>query len=1131
MSADLLTARGNPVTERTLSTRSTRSSRHRPRARARSVGPIFFALAVLLLSSWAGSHGGPLSSLSVSHVSPASTAASTALAGASASLARGAGPAHGEQLKCSSTGATQASCSVPAASSWSRVTTVNGPPSRAGASLAYDFTDGYVLLFGGTTDFTGSGQSPVIGDTWSYAQGIWTNLTPSLPTAPSARYDASMVFDQADGYVLLFGGDSADLGTNLLGDTWKFQSGAWTNLTSTLTVSPSPRFGAQITFDAADNYVLLFGGAYNVCSFICELYTAQDTWTFSGGKWTELNPSVSPEGLDSGALAYDATTGYSVLFGGENGTAGVFTLPYPSTWKFLGGVWTNITPAFSPPSTQFDAMAYDAADGALVLYGGCLTYASGPWPSNCVIPTNTTWEFTGTWSEVFAVIHPAGTYAAEVMTYDPAIHALLVISPDLPQPYGSVGTIYMNGTWTFAHGTWTHYDPVPIQEEAGMAYDAADGYVVLFGGVEGGYENETWIYQAGTWREASTPSTLAGRGAPCMAYDAADGYVLLFGGYMFLGPLAQHDFRDSWKFVGGVWTNLSIADTASPPPRDEAAMAWDAADGYMVLFGGFGGNVYPMAMLDDTWSYVGGVWTNHTAGMLTFPQARVETQMAYDAADGYVVLYGGFGVGATLGDTWTYVGGTWTQLTPITAPDAMDSGIMMYDAADGYIMLLSGEYVAAWCSCYMLWDQFWTFSGGIWTNASAQVHPEARIYAAGAYDGAENAAIVTTGITGYNAAPLWRDTWRYGGPVYGATITASPGAGTSPLSTSLTVAVSGGTGPYTEAWSLGDGTTGSGLALTHSYTSYGTYTVSVNVTDSNGLKTEAAVAVLVHPPPPVSTGALTVGASANPTSGNAPLTVAFTSSVSGGTTPYTYQWTYGDGGGTSAAADPSHIYNSSGTFTAWLNVSDNGGHHASTAVVITVTSTGTQLHAVASAGTRSGAAPLTVLFSGSATGGTGRITYQWNFGDSSPKSAYADPTHTYNSSGTYTAVLTVTDTTGATATAQVTIQVSAPGSGPGGSNGTTSNNGLLGLPGDEGIAVIGVIAAAVIAALVLILFLRKRKGPTTAAAPPAPAAQAPPAPPAAPAAPPPIAPPPTPPTLPPEAPMAPPPLPPPPPPA
>jgi PKD repeat protein len=72
-------------------------------------------------------------------------------------------------------------------------------------------------------------------------------------------------------------------------------------------------------------------------------------------------------------------------------------------------------------------------------------------------------------------------------------------------------------------------------------------------------------------------------------------------------------------------------------------------------------------------------------------------------------------------------------------------------------------------------------------------------------------------------------------------------------------------------------------------------------------------------------------------SGYAPLTVSFSSSGSSDPdgTIVGYSWNFGDGG-TSTSANPSHAYNSVGTFTATLTVTDDRGGTNSKSVTITV---------------------------------------------------------------------------------------------------------------------------------------------------------------------------------------------------
>ena len=83
--------------------------------------------------------------------------------------------------------------------------------------------------------------------------------------------------------------------------------------------------------------------------------------------------------------------------------------------------------------------------------------------------------------------------------------------------------------------------------------------------------------------------------------------------------------------------------------------------------------------------------------------------------------------------------------------------------------------------------------------------------------------------------------------------------------------------------------------------------------------------------------------------------------------------------------------------------------------------------AVANANVRFGTAPLAVQFNGSASSDPEgqALTYRWDFGDGSPVSTQANPTHTFNAPAgvptRYDVTLTVTDTGGATNAATMVI--------------------------------------------------------------------------------------------------------------
>ena len=137
----------------------------------------------------------------------------------------------------------------------------------------------------------------------------------------------------------------------------------------------------------------------------------------------------------------------------------------------------------------------------------------------------------------------------------------------------------------------------------------------------------------------------------------------------------------------------------------------------------------------------------------------------------------------------------------------------------------------------------------------------------------------------------------------------------------------------------------------------------------------------------------------------------------------TYAWDFGDGT-TSSDPDPTPHATPPGDYTATLTVTDDSGD--SDVKTIDIVSNPNVLPvAVANSDVSSGNAPLAVQFTGAdSVDPDGTITgYSWDFGDGSPLSTDANPSHTYTVAGEYSAVLTVTDSDGDTATAALTIDV------------------------------------------------------------------------------------------------------------
>jgi len=157
----------------------------------------------------------------------------------------------------------------------------------------------------------------------------------------------------------------------------------------------------------------------------------------------------------------------------------------------------------------------------------------------------------------------------------------------------------------------------------------------------------------------------------------------------------------------------------------------------------------------------------------------------------------------------------------------------------------------------------------------------------------------------------------------------------SPLVNSLvtfTAVTTGGILPYTVSWNFGDGGSGTGAIVTHTYTSAQSFTITETAKDSSTTTQTAtsSQSVTIFATPQLSTTFQV--SSSSPQIGQA---VTFTESATGGTSPYTYTVTFGDGG--TGTGDPvTYAYSASGTYTATVTVTDSASPQASVSASITL---------------------------------------------------------------------------------------------------------------------------------------------------------------------------------------------------
>ena len=248
-----------------------------------------------------------------------------------------------------------------------------------------------------------------------------------------------------------------------------------------------------------------------------------------------------------------------------------------------------------------------------------------------------------------------------------------------------------------------------------------------------------------------------------------------------------------------------------------------------------------------------------------------------------------------------------------------------------------------------------------------------------------------------------------------AVLTANSLQGESPYSISFDANSSTGN-IVSYSWTFGDGETGTGAAVSHTFTTPGSYNVELQVTDNLGVTDQDSVVVEVTAPQTINTPPTAVIAPSTGV-GEAPLSIVFDGSGSTDRdgTITSYQWDMGDGT-LLQGSQVNHTYTMAGTFNATLSVTDNGNltDSVSTPIVVSpAVEPNIAPTAVLTASTVQGYAPLAISFdAGQSTDPDGTISsYLWSFGDGSTETGMT-ASHIYNLPGSYTVTLQVTDNSG-----------------------------------------------------------------------------------------------------------------------
>lgn len=230
----------------------------------------------------------------------------------------------------------------------------------------------------------------------------------------------------------------------------------------------------------------------------------------------------------------------------------------------------------------------------------------------------------------------------------------------------------------------------------------------------------------------------------------------------------------------------------------------------------------------------------------------------------------------------------------------------------------------------------------------------------------------------------------------------------------------------TYSWNFGDGSTGTGRLVTHTFTSARTFVVTMTVTDAAGASASKASSVTIAN---VAAPTVTLAVVPDPPLANQSATFTATATPASGHNIVSYAWNFGDGNTqTTTGPTVTKTYSAVGTYVVTVTVTDDVGQTASVSKSITITGSGVTASFTVSP-TKPKTADTTRFDGTPSTGAAGATitSYKWDFGDGNTRTESDGLTsHVYTAARTYIVRLTVTDSNDRTGTTTKEVEVSAP---------------------------------------------------------------------------------------------------------
>ena len=754
--------------------------------------------------------------------------------------------------------------------------------------------------------------------------------------------------------------------------------------------SSSSVYGAQpwtATFDPVSKSLYLYW--YNYTNQEVDLYRGLDSnWSGPTLGWT-TNQATSVSSITSfqyaSKVGSNGAEAIGVMFmdGQGIGTAAGNALKYlVYTTIAAGFVTVSFTTNPTDPQVGQQVKFTASASGATPPYSYSWNFGDGSTFSTTDPVVTHTYTVQGTFLVTLNVVDAAGAAGTNSRNVSIGIPANIAPFSVISTMDGRVYKYFQNGTSVFIGK--------PVASALRQVAWRPDGAYALIIGDKG----IVYTYD-GTSLTKFSSTVIGGTNLNAVAWKPDGSYALIGGqnGLIFnyngtaitkvTDPSTKNIYSISWNPNGN--SALLVGDSGTALKYTEPATITPLSSGtgqplFAVAWDPTGSYALTAGANDVILSCNGTTFNALSTTGLSLPGKNVRS-IEFNPATGLGLLAGDTGM------VLTYNG---TRLAIVTSGTNKNLLSLSWFAGAGYIVGQSGTLLS--------------YAGGTLTK-------------------------LASGTTSDIASIAWTP------QTLSVTFTYSPTNPSTQTAVSFTAGASGGVSPYSFNWNFGDGNSAIGGNAVHSYSSPGSYTVSVTVTDSFGSTSQKRGNVTVQSPQPP---AVTLNnPSPNPASTGTVVTVNFAVSSPTNVTGITVNW--GDGTPLDSlagmATSDTHIYASTGnakseTFTITVTATNAAGPGSGTTTETVNDRPPTITVSSATSPVNTGQMVSLTFHASDADGTISSLSVNWGDGtsvDVMPGTATSD-SHIYTTTGSspskvYTITVTAIDNSGSTGQTLASVTV------------------------------------------------------------------------------------------------------------